>query len=129
LFDPHKMERVFFNLILNACEATSQRLGTIRVRIESSPQFFEARVIDDGPGIPPQIHNTAFEPFVSAGKPGGTGLGLAIVNKIVRDHDGTAVIERTSDFGTVILIKLPRWPKTAHGNETPLSSSRAELHG
>jgi signal transduction histidine kinase len=115
VFDPRKIERVFFNLILNACEATSQRPGTIHVEIDSSPQAFEVRVADDGPGIPPPIHNIAFDPFVSAGKPGGTGLGLAIVNKIVRDHDGSVIIERTSEAGTVLLVKLPRAPKSSNG--------------
>jgi signal transduction histidine kinase len=129
VFDPHKMERVFFNLVLNACEATSQRPGTICVKLDSSAQGFEARVIDDGPGIPPQIQDTAFEPFVSAGKPGGTGLGLAIVNKIVRDHDGTAAIEKTSDFGTVVLIKLPRWPKPANGDAAEMSATHSGIHG
>ena len=128
MFDPHKMERVFFNLILNAFEATSQRLGTIRVELDSSAEAIQARVIDDGPGIPPQIQNKVFEPFVSAGKPGGTGLGLAIVSKIVRDHDGTAAIETTSDFGTVVLIKLPRWPKPASGNIAAMSSTHSGLH-
>jgi signal transduction histidine kinase len=116
VFDPRKMERVFFNLILNACEATQQRVGTICVDIESSPQSFEVRVTDDGPGIPPPIHNVVFDPFVSAGKPGGTGLGLAIVNKIVRDHDGSVMIERTSEAGTVLLVRLPRGPRAGNGN-------------
>lgn len=116
VFDPRKMERVFFNLILNACEATSQGPGAIRVEIESSDDSFAVRVADDGPGIPPPIHNVVFDPFVSAGKPGGTGLGLAIVNKIVRDHDGSVVIEKSSDSGTILLVTLPRVPKAGNGN-------------
>ena len=116
VFDPRKMERVFFNLILNACEASSQSDEPIRIDIESSDKTFAVRVADDGPGIPPPIHNVVFDPFVSAGKPGGTGLGLAIVNKIVRDHDGSVVIERTSEAGTVLLVTLPRVAKSVGGN-------------
>ena len=123
VFDPRKLERVFFNLILNACEATTQRSGPIRVDIESSSKTFEVRVADDGTGIPAPIHNVVFDPFVSAGKPGGTGLGLAIVNKIVRDHDGSVVIERTSETGTVLLVTLPRVSKAANGNRRPLDGS------
>ncbi|HEY6466942.1 MAG TPA: HAMP domain-containing sensor histidine kinase [Candidatus Acidoferrales bacterium] len=115
VFDPRKMERVFFNLILNACEATSQRAGAIQVDIESCAKEFVVRVADQGPGIPPPIHNVVFDPFVSAGKPGGTGLGLAIVNKIVRDHDGSVVIEKTSEAGTVLLVTLPRVPRSSNG--------------
>lgn len=106
-FDARKLERVFFNLILNACEATSSH-GTISVEIVSSENYFEVRVSDDGPGIPASIRNTLFEPFVSAAKANGTGLGLAIVSKIIHDHDGTVEVEKTSELGTVILVRFPR---------------------
>ncbi|HEU4772420.1 MAG TPA: HAMP domain-containing sensor histidine kinase, partial [Candidatus Udaeobacter sp.] len=124
VFDPRKMERVFSNLILNACEASPQSDEPIRVDIESSEKTFAVRVADDGPGIPPPIHNVVFDPFVSAGKPGGTGLGLAIVNKIVRDHDGSVAIERTSDTGTVLLVTFPRIAKSSvSGNGNSLIGS------
>ena len=106
-FDARKVERVFFNLILNACEATSSQ-GHIAVEIMSYESQFEVRVSDDGPGVPAAIRNTLFEPFVSAAKANGTGLGLAIVSKIIHDHDGTVEVEKTSEQGTVILVKLPR---------------------
>ncbi len=81
--------------------------------------------------FPTIIRDTVFDPFVSSGKPNGTGLGLAIVSKIVQDHGGSVSIERTSESGTVILVKLPRsprpvaipfrvppWPRSL-GSETP----------
>jgi signal transduction histidine kinase len=108
VFDAKKMERVLFNLVLNACEAISDRPGHVRVEIESSAETFEIRVADDGPGIPPSVRSTMFDPFVSSGKANGTGLGLAIVSKIVRDHNGTVLVEHTSDAGTVILVTIPR---------------------
>ncbi len=106
-FDARKLERVFFNLILNACEATSSH-GRITVEMISNERQFEVRISDDGPGVPVAIRNTLFEPFVSAAKANGTGLGLAIVSKIIHDHDGTVEVEKTSQLGTVILVKLPR---------------------
>jgi signal transduction histidine kinase len=108
VFDPKKIERAFFNLMLNACEATTQRQGQIRVELHSSAESFEVRVADNGPGIPESIRNTLFDPFVSSGKPNGTGLGLAIVNKIIHDHGGSVSVEQTSEAGTVFLVKLPR---------------------
>jgi len=108
VFDPKKIERAFFNLMLNACEATAQRQGQIRVELHSSAESFEVRVADNGPGIPESIRNTLFDPFVSSGKPNGTGLGLAIVNKIIHDHGGSVSVEQTSEAGTVFLVKLPR---------------------
>jgi signal transduction histidine kinase len=107
-FDPQKIERVLFNLVLNACEASAQTEGEIVVDIRSLPGLFEIRVIDHGPGIPEPIRNTLFDPFVSFGKSNGTGLGLAIVNKVIQDHGGSVVVEETSLSGTTFLVKLPR---------------------
>jgi len=107
VFDPRQLERAFFNLVLNACEATSLQ-GRINIEIQSSTDSFQVRIADNGPGIPASIRATLFTPFVSAGKLNGTGLGLAIVNKIVRDHAGTVTVEQTSDLGTVLLVRLPR---------------------
>jgi signal transduction histidine kinase len=108
VFDPKKMERVFFNLAMNACEATTEKLGKIVIDISSGDETFEIRIADNGHGIPCAIRNTLFDPFVSAEKSNGTGLGLAIVSKIVHDHRGTVTIERTSSDGTVFLVQLPR---------------------
>jgi signal transduction histidine kinase len=108
VFDSKKMERVFFNLVLNACEATAQPHGKINIDIHSSAESFDVRVADNGLGIPASIRSTLFDPFVSSGKPNGTGLGLAIVNKIIRDHGGSVRVEQTSEAGTVFLVKLPR---------------------
>jgi signal transduction histidine kinase len=108
VFDPKKMERVFLNLALNACEATAERQGRILIEILSDDDSFEIRVSDNGPGIPVSIRSTLFDPFVSSGKSNGTGLGLAIVSKIVHDHGGVVTVERTSEMGTVFLVKLPR---------------------
>jgi signal transduction histidine kinase len=107
VFDPRKLERVFFNLILNACECSPAANGEIRVDAQRRGKEFEIRVKDNGNGISESVRETLFEPFVSFGKPHGTGLGLAIVSKIVHDHDGTVCIERTSETGTVMLVKLP----------------------
>jgi signal transduction histidine kinase len=108
VFDSKKMERAFFNLTMNACEAAPERQGKIAIDIVSTADSFEIRVSDNGSGIPASIRNTLFDPFVSSGKSNGTGLGLAIVSKVVHDHGGVASVERTSEAGTVFLIKIPR---------------------
>jgi signal transduction histidine kinase len=108
VFDPRKMERAFLNLALNACESVSTRQGKIEFDIRSTPDIFEIRISDNGPGIPPAIRHNLFDPFVSAGKPNGTGLGLAIVSKILADHGGSVCVEQTSDCGTTFLATLPR---------------------
>jgi signal transduction histidine kinase len=107
VFDSRKIERALFNLLLNACEATSER-GRIEIEIGNSGSSFEVRIADDGMGVPAGIRGTLFDPFISAGKSNGTGLGLAIVSKIIHDHYGSISVERTSESGTVFLIKFPR---------------------
>jgi signal transduction histidine kinase len=108
VFDPQKIERALLNLVVNACEAVPNREGKIVFDIVSSPESFEIRISDNGPGIPDTIRDNLFEPFVSAGKPNGTGLGLAIVSKIIADHGGAVGVESTSAHGTTFLVKLPR---------------------
>jgi signal transduction histidine kinase len=107
LFDSKKIERLFFNLLLNACEATSDR-GKINIEIKSSESSFEVRIADDGVGIPAAIRSTLFDPFISSGKSNGTGLGLAIVSKVVHDHYGSISVEETGETGTVFLVRFPR---------------------
>jgi signal transduction histidine kinase len=108
IFDGKKIERAFFNLILNACEASLATQGRVCVEIKSVQESFEVRVADNGSGVPAEIRTTLFDPFVSFGKNNGTGLGLAIVSKIVHDHRGAVSIEKTSDAGTTFLVRFPR---------------------
>jgi signal transduction histidine kinase len=107
MFDSKKLERVFFNLILNACEASQGLDAAVTITAKSTDQDFEIRIRDGGRGIPECIRDTLFDPFVSYGKPNGTGLGLAIVSKIVQDHSGYVSIEQTSEHGTTVLVRLP----------------------
>ncbi len=120
VFDPKKLERAFFNLVLNACEATLNAESRVIIDVKSRKDSFEVRVIDEGCGVPESIRANVFDPFVSSGKPNGTGLGLAIVSKIVQDHGGSVSIERTSDTGTAVLVRLPRSPRpvASHSGST-----------
>ncbi len=121
VFDAKKMERAFFNLVLNACEAAPDGTGAITVDICSSDDSFDVRIADNGPGIPATIRESLFDPFVSSGKLNGTGLGLAIVSKIIHDHHGSVTVEETSDTGTVFSIKLPRTASTVLENPRPVA--------
>jgi signal transduction histidine kinase len=106
-FDPRKLERALYNLLLNACESVTPDAGRVEVQLREIPNAVEVRVTDNGHGIPEAIRNRLFEPFVSYGKENGTGLGLTVVHKIVQDHGGDVAVERTSDSGTVFRIVLP----------------------
>jgi signal transduction histidine kinase len=130
-FDHRKLERVFFNLMLNACEAMPDRKGRIEIRLDDNGSSIHIRVSDNGRGIPTAIRNTLFEPFVSQGKENGTGLGLTVVHKIIQDHGGEVNLERTSQEGTVFHITLPH-PATLRsrdgGPAADESSSAADAH-
>jgi len=106
-FDQKKFERAISNLLLNACEAVSRTSGHIEVEINGLPGGVQIRVSDNGRGIPESIQKTLFEPFVSCGKENGTGLGLTVVQKIIQDHGGDVMVERTSDQGTIFKVSLP----------------------
>ncbi len=120
LADPDQLLQVIQNLLKNAAQAAGDKGGTItlhsyyeqslRVRRDgrgagkSLPLQIE--VIDDGPGLPPEIAGNVFEPFVS-GRENGTGLGLALAAKIVSDLDGWISVSSVPGR-TIFRISLPR---------------------
>jgi signal transduction histidine kinase len=106
-FDPRKLERVLYNLLLNACEAAPPVGGKIEVAAAEIAGSITISVADNGPGIAESIRSRLFHPFVSYGKENGTGLGLAVVQKIVQDHGGEIAVERTAQGKTVFRIVLP----------------------
>lgn len=119
--DADQILQVFLNLLKNAAEATGGKPGTIRVRTfydmslrlrkKDGPASvpLNVEIIDDGPGLPPEIAADVFEPFVS-GRENGTGLGLALVSKIIADHDGWISVDSVPGH-TVFRISLPVAPK------------------
>jgi signal transduction histidine kinase len=106
-FDHKKLERAFLNLLLNACESFPDEQGRVDLAIRESAPGVNITISDNGRGIPPEVRDTLFDPFVSQGKENGTGLGLTVVQKIVQDHGGEIRVERTSSQGTVFRIELP----------------------
>jgi signal transduction histidine kinase len=106
-FDFAKLDRVFRNLLRNACEAVGPDSGRVRVQAIGGKNRVEITVSDNGSGIPESIRDEVFQPFVTSGKPDGTGLGLAVVQKIVLDHGGEVSVESTGAEGTTFKLTLP----------------------
>jgi two-component system sensor histidine kinase HydH len=104
--DAELMERVFYNLLANAVQA-SQAEGTVTIKTRPGDGMAEVCVIDRGSGIDPSIVNTIFNPFVTT-KPDGVGLGLAIVSKIVDEHGGRISVESEVGKGSVFRVLLPK---------------------
>ncbi len=112
--DTKKMERVFYNLLLNACDAVPPGAGVVQVDVAAEDNTrLVVRVADNGRGIAQQIRDKLFQPFTSFGKENGSGLGLAVVQKIVQDHGGSITVESTSTSGTVFRLVLPIGPPAA----------------
>jgi signal transduction histidine kinase len=99
-----RMERVFINLITNALEAMPSG-GSIRIGARESGDCALIEVEDSGPGIPAEIYDRLFDPFVTAGKKDGLGLGLALSRRTVRDHGGDMWMEPSA--GARFVIRLP----------------------
>jgi signal transduction histidine kinase len=105
-FDPDRMYRALTNLINNAQDAMPEG-GKIDFTVEKENHALVFTVEDNGPGIPPEIRDTMFNAFVTAGKKKGTGLGLAITKRIVDQHDGSIEVESTQGRGTKFIIRIP----------------------
>jgi signal transduction histidine kinase len=124
-FDSNRLERVIANLVLNACEAVSPDSGQIVITTTGDRACLQIGVWDNGPGIPPRIQASAFEPFVSYGKAEGSGLGLAIAKKIVEHHGGEIYLDGGNKTGTLFKIMIPFGiPEGALLSAGPINSTR-----
>lgn len=104
--DQDKIIRVFYNIASNARDAMPEG-GTLTVSTNEHNGFVKIDFKDTGCGMPDEVKNHIFEPFVTYGKKHGTGLGMSIVKKIIDDHNGKIEIESELGKGTTIRIFLP----------------------
>jgi signal transduction histidine kinase len=102
------LRRAVQNVVRNAVEAGSTRGIDVRAEAGTDPSV-TVRVVDHGPGVPDQVRERLFEPYVTT-KSGGTGLGLAIVQQTVIQHGGTVTVEDTPGGGATVALTLPRAP-------------------
>jgi two-component system, NtrC family, sensor histidine kinase HydH len=105
LIDRQLIERVLYNLLLNAAQA-SPPLGSVTVKTRQLDDTVEISVIDRGTGIAPKDRESIFNPFFTT-KSSGVGLGLAIVSKIVDEHGGQITVESEPGAGSVFHVLLP----------------------
>ncbi|MEE3319055.1 MAG: ATP-binding protein [Pseudomonadota bacterium] len=107
--DPQRLLQVFINLLGNAADACEPS-QTITIQCEALEPWLEIQVEDQGHGIPADVRDALFEPFVTSKSPGrGTGLGLALVYSIIEEHFGSISVESpiTENGGTRFIIRLP----------------------
>lgn len=104
-FDAELLERVFYNLTLNAAQATAPG-GAVTVKTRQAGRMAEVAVIDRGAGIDPNELSSIFNPFFTT-KAQGVGLGLSIVSKIVDEHGGKITVESEAGKGSIFRVFLP----------------------
>jgi signal transduction histidine kinase len=125
--DEDKLRRAIGNLTSNARDVMGGR-GVVHLAVRmappgevGAPERLLVEVADEGPGVPPEIRATLFEPFVTARKKGGTGLGLAVARRFIEDHGGTIELAANPASGRPIgarfRLLLPLLPETRPGGD------------
>ncbi|HSK21778.1 MAG TPA: HAMP domain-containing sensor histidine kinase [Egicoccus sp.] len=113
--DPDRLAQAVLNLVTNAQVHTPDGT-TVDVRATLEPHRVVITVHDDGPGIPEEIRDEVFAPFVRAGDaPTSTGLGMSVVKAVVDAHGGEVVVD-SGPSGTRIDLHLP-WEPTPDEHE------------
>lgn len=102
-FDPAQMRRAVACLLTNALQEEAP--GAVLLTAGVADGRLAISVADAGPGPPPGIQDTMFDPFVT-GRPEGTGLGLSIVREVATAHEGAVAFERLGGT-TVFSITIP----------------------
>lgn len=108
--DESLCEQAFINLVQNAHEAMEENGGTLRVEaapaVQNDKHGVIVRFTDSGPGIPDNLREEIFNPFVTTKKT-GVGLGLSIVSKIIDGHHGSIRLEKGEQAGASFVIFFP----------------------
>jgi len=111
--DPHQIEQVITNLVVNAIQAMLQQTGVRNLEVATARVDSVARIIvvDSGPGIAPEVLGKIFDPFFTTKAPGkGTGLGLSICHSILEEHRGRIWVHSELGKGTQFFVELPLVP-------------------
>jgi two-component system, NtrC family, sensor kinase len=111
LADPHQIQQVILNLLVNAEQAMAGRAeAEIRIGAESSAtgDRVTIRIADNGPGMPPEVVEKVFDPFFTTKEAGrGAGLGLAICYAILQEHGGHIQAGNRAEGGAWFAFDLP----------------------
>jgi signal transduction histidine kinase len=105
MMDAGRMKRAFHNISANAADAMASG-GSFMVTSSQVGEHVHIELHDTGAGVPDDIQDRLFEPFVTSGKTHGTGLGLAVVNRIIHEHQAEITVA-TSTTGTTFTIRFP----------------------
>ncbi|HEY9464153.1 MAG TPA: ATP-binding protein [Vicinamibacterales bacterium] len=110
--DPHQIQQVLLNLVINAEQAmlTANGRGSLVLRTwhDVAHNAVILQVSDDGPGVPTEVRNKIFDPFFTTKEVGkGTGLGLTVAYAIVQEHGGSIRVESLPSGGASFTVQFP----------------------
>jgi two-component system NtrC family sensor kinase len=110
--DPHQMQQVLLNLVINAEQAmvTANGRGTLILRTwhDQERDAVILEVNDDGPGVPDEVQPRIFDPFFTTKEVGkGTGLGLTVAYAIVQEHGGRITVKSQPGRGASFYVEMP----------------------
>jgi signal transduction histidine kinase len=121
--DESLCEQAFLNLAENAFDAMSGNTGMLTVEscraVMQGRSGIEVRFSDTGPGVPENLREQIFNPFVTTKKT-GVGLGLSIVSKIVDSHGGSIRVEKAASGGAAFVLFFPFEPAAETQAEGPV---------
>ena len=108
--DAKQVERAIYNLLLNACQSARESTGRreVRVSLSADSKTVSVTIVDSGPGVPEEIRDSLFDPFVSQGKQKGTGLGLTLACSVAREHDGDVKLVSSRAGKTIFRLTVTR---------------------
>jgi signal transduction histidine kinase len=121
------LEEVLLNVLDNAVKHTPEG-GVVTVAVEDRANVVLLRVIDQGPGIEPDVLKKIFNPFFRSPRSSdGFGLGLTIAKRLCEISDGAISLGPHDDFGTVVTIEWPKAgaPQPMTNDGSPRSSARS----
>ncbi|MCB1180353.1 MAG: sensor histidine kinase, partial [Leptospiraceae bacterium] len=110
LIDTEKIRRVLINLSKNSIEAFEnykKENKLIKLKVYKSKKAILIKYSDNGPGIPKEIQEHLFVPFVTFNKENGTGLGMSLAKEIIESHKGRLYFDANVKEGAEFIIELP----------------------
>lgn len=125
LVDVDRLRRALINIINNAQEAMPNG-GILTLRTQPEDGHVRIEISDNGVGIPDELKERIFEPFVTHGKSKGTGLGLAVTKRVIDEHRGSISVKSERNKGTTFTIHLPLFSSEQHTEHNRLGAVSTE---
>jgi signal transduction histidine kinase len=110
VLDGKQIERAIYNLLLNACQSVraADQAAAVTATLQVQGGKIVLEVVDNGAGVPQNIRENLFEPFVSEGKQKGSGLGLTLAHCIAAEHGGEVVLVSSRPGETIFRMSVVR---------------------